>query len=164
MRFRWLTALVFAVAAASTLVACRARETGAPSSGDMVFLPGEGPTEFIDDTFEFMYPIFLRHTIAEGPKAALWAAHYHRRWVRWVGRIRSFTPNGITLRELPVTATFDVSLWVNNDERAAVAARYHVGDVVLYTGRLDSYDDIWRTLYLVNGSVIGLADARDAGF
>ena len=34
-------------------------------------------------------------------------------------------------------------------------ARYHVGDIITYVGRLDSYDDIWRTLYLVNGSVLG---------
>jgi hypothetical protein len=130
----------------------------------MAMFGGEGPNEFIDESFEFMYPIFLRHKIAQGPKAALWASHYHRRWVRWVGRIRSFTPNGITLRELPVTATFDVSLWLNNDERAAISANYHVGDVVTYVGRLDSYDDIWRTLYLVNGSVLGRADSHDAGF
>jgi hypothetical protein len=133
-------------------------------AGDLAMFGGESPPVFIDDTFEFMYPIFLRHKIAQGPKAALWADRYYRRWIRWTGRIRSFTVNGITLRQLPTTSTFDVSLWINNDERAAVRSRYRVGDVVTYVGRLDSYDDIWRTLYLVNGSVIGVADAHDAGF
>ena len=96
-------------------------------------------------------------------KAALWAERYYRRWVRWTGTIRSFTPNGITVRQLPVTTTFDVSLWVNNAERAAVRERYHVGDVVTYVGRLDSYDDIWRTMYLVNGSILGVAAIQDLG-
>ena len=50
-----------------------------------------------------------------------------------------------------------MSLWINNAEREAVRARYHVGDIVTYVGRLDSYDDIWRTLYLVNGSVLAPA-------
>jgi hypothetical protein len=148
---------------ALTSSACR--ERARPSAAtDMAIFGAEGKPEFIDDTFEFMYPIFLRHKIAQGPKAALWASHYYRRWVRWTGRIRSFTVNGITVRELPVTATFDVSLWLNNDERAAAMTRYKVGDVVTYVGRLDSYDDIWRTLYLVNGSILGISDAHDAGF
>ena len=57
-----------------------------------------------------------------------------------------------------------MSLWINNDERPDVRAKYKVGDVVTYVGRLDSYDDIWRTLYLVNGSILGLAPLQDAGF
>lgn len=123
----------------------------------------EASPEFIDVDFAFLHPIFLRHKIGQGPKAALWAERYHRRWVRWTGRIRSFTPNGITLRQLPITSTFDVSLWVNNAERESVRARYHVGDIVTYVGRLDSYDDIWRTLYLVNGSVLSLSPVQDMG-
>src|SRR2546423_15558859 len=122
----------------------------------------EGAPEFVDVTFDYLHPIFLRHKIGQGPKAALWAERYHRRWVRWTGRIRSFTPNGVTLRQLPVTSTFDVSLWVNNAERAGVRARYKVGDVVTYVGRLDSYDDIWRTIYLVNGSVLKAHAPQDA--
>lgn len=119
--------------------------------------------EFVDADFAYLHPIFLRHKIGQGPKAALWGERYHRRWVRWTGQIRSFTPNGITLRQLPVTTTFDVSLWINNAERDAVRARYRVGDVVTYVGRLDSYDDIWRTMYLVNGSVLGPGPPLDLG-
>ncbi|MCA1647849.1 MAG: hypothetical protein LC797_21095 [Chloroflexi bacterium] len=124
----------------------------------------EAAPEFIDVDFAYLQPIFLRHKIGQGPKAALWAERYYRRWVRWSGTIRSFTTNGVTIRQLPVTTTFDVSLWVNNAERAAIRARYHVGDVVTYVGRLDSYDDIWRTMYLVNGSILGLAATQDLGF
>jgi len=119
--------------------------------------------QFVDVRFETLYPIFLQHKIGQGPKAALWASRYHRRWVRWTGRIRSFTANGITLKQIAPTSTFDVSLWINNHERAAVRERYQVGDEVTYVGRFDSYDDIWRTIYLVNGSVLGHSNA-DLGF
>jgi hypothetical protein len=123
----------------------------------------EAPPEFLDVEFDFLHPIFLRHKIGQGPKAALWAERYYRRWVRWTGRIRSFTANGVTVKQLPVTSTFDVSLWVNNSERAALRTRFKVGDIITYVGRLDSYDDVWRTMYLVNGSVIGVAGQQDLG-
>jgi hypothetical protein len=137
--------------------------TGGGAGKDGGTFGAEPAPEFIDVDFAYLHPIFLRHKIGQGPKAALWADRYHRRWVRWTGRIRSFTPNGVTLRQLPVTSTFDVSLWINNAERDEVRARYHVGDIVTYVGRLDSYDDIWRTIYLVNGSVMGLAPTQDMG-
>lgn len=155
----------YALLCALVLVGCKEQPMtgGGAGPGGKTF-GAEAAPQFIDDTFEFLYPIFLRHKIGQGPKAALWAERYYRRWVRWTGRIRSFTANGVTLRQLPVTSTFDVSLWINNDERPSVRAKYHVGDVVTYVGRLDSYDDIWRTLYLVNGSILGLAPLQDAGF
>jgi hypothetical protein len=133
------------------------------AGGAVDFAVAEAAPQFVDVDFATLYPIFLRHQIAQGPKAALWAQRYHRRWVRWTGRIRSFTPNGITLKQLAITTTFDVSLWINNRERDDVRARYRVGDEVTYVGRLDSYDDIWRTLYLVNGSVLTNSSA-DLGF
>ncbi len=146
--------------------ACKERDitTSGGAGPDGAIFGAEAAPVYTDVTFDFLYPIFLRHKIGQGPKAALWAERYYRRWVKWTGRIRSFTPNGITLRQLPVTSTFDVSLWINNNERDAVRARYKVGDVVTYVGRLDSYDDIWRTLYLVNGSVLGLYDRQDTPF
>jgi hypothetical protein len=159
------TALVLAgLAAALVLAGCNERPlTGGGAGKNGATFGAEAAPELIDVDFAFLHPIFLRHKIGQGPKAALWAERYHRRWVRWTGRIRSFTPNGITVKQLPVTSTFDVSLWVNNAERDAVRERYHVGDIVTYVGRLDSYDDIWRTIYLVNGSVLGLAASQDMG-
>jgi hypothetical protein len=152
------------LAAALVLAGCNERPlTGGGAGKNGATFGAEAAPELIDVDFAFLHPIFLRHKIGQGPKAALWAERYHRRWVRWTGRIRSFTPNGITVKQLPVTTTFDVSLWVNNAERDAVRERYHVGDIVTYVGRLDSYDDIWRTIYLVNGSVLGLAASQDMG-
>jgi hypothetical protein len=153
-----------ALAALVMLAGCHQAPPSVGSEGRDAGVTGaDAAPEFLDVDFAYLHPIFLRHKIGQGPKAALWAARYYRRWVRWTGRIRSFTQNGITLRQLPVTSTFDVSLWINNAERDAVRARYHVGDLVTYVGRLDSYDDIWRTLYLVNGSVLGPAPPGDLG-
>jgi hypothetical protein len=155
--------LVLALAASLALIACDKPLTGGGAGKNGATFGAEAAPEFIDVDFAYLHPIFLRHKIGQGPKAALWAERYHRRWVRWTGRIRSFTVNGVTLRQLPVTSTFDVSLWINNAERDAVRARYQVGDLVTYVGRLDSYDDIWRTLYLVNGSVLGAPPPGDLG-
>jgi hypothetical protein len=154
---------ILAAAAVVWAAGCKETPMRGGAGPDGAVFGAEAPPEFVEVDFAYLHPLFLRHKIAKGPKAALWAEHYHRRWVRWTGSIRSFTPNGITLRQLPVTSTFDVSLWINNSEREAVRARYKVGDVVTYIGRLDSYDDIWRTLYLVNGSVVGLAEHQDMG-
>ncbi len=152
--------------ALALLLLVAACNEGEPSGGGAgpqgATFGAEASAEFIDVTFEFLHPIFLHHKIGQGPKAALWAERYHRRWVRWTGRIRSFSANGVTIREMAATSTFDVSLWINSSEREAIRARYQVGDVVTYVGRLDSYDDVWRTLYLVNGSVLQ-RQSRDAG-
>jgi hypothetical protein len=153
-----------AVVASLALAACDDKPlVGGGAGKNGATFGAEAAPELIDVPFSYLHPIFLQHKIGQGPKAALWAERYHRRWVRWTGRIRSFTVNGVTLKELPVTSTFDVSLWINNAERNAVRARYHVGDLVTYVGRLDSYDDIWRTLYLVNGSIIGPAQPGELG-
>ena len=37
---------------------------------------------------------------------------------------------------------------------------YRVGDQVTFFGRLDSYDDLWRSLYLVHGDVAPPAAPR----
>lgn len=155
---------LFALAAALALCGCNESPlTGGGAGKNGATFGAEAAPEFVDVDFAYLHPIFLRHKIGQGPKAALWAERYHRRWVRWTGTIRSFTPNGVTIRQLPVTTTFDVSLWVNNAEREAVRARYRIGDVVTYVGRLDSYDDIWRTIYLVNGSILGPGVTSDLG-
>jgi hypothetical protein len=112
-----------------------------------------GALEFIGQSFADLYPVFLTRKVKPGPKAALWREYYGR-WVRWDGIVRSFTANGITLKQLPQTVTFDVSLWIEGAQRGDLRKRIHVGDLVSYVGRLDSYDDVFRTLYLVHGAII----------
>lgn len=154
--------LLLALLAGLGASACDDSVVGRGAGPDGSVLGATPPPQFVDDDFEKLYPIFLQHKIGQGPKAALWAQRYHHRWVRWTGRIRSFSDNGITLRQLRITSTFDVSLWLENSQREKVQQEYKVGDVVTYIGRLDSYDDIWRTLYLINGTVVQ-RNAPDAG-
>jgi hypothetical protein len=94
--------------------------------------------------------------MAQGPKAALWQQRYLGRWVRWTGTLISFTPSGITLKHRPQTVTFDVSLTLEASARARLS-RYKPGDRLVYVGTFDSYDDVFRTLYLTHGEIVGKA-------
>ena len=110
-----------------------------------------GAVEFVDDNFDALYSMFLLRKVAPGPKAAAWGRFYHR-WVRWTGTLVSFTVNGATFKHLDSTVTFDVSLYVEPAARPRLH-RFKPGDRVTYVGQLDSYDDVFRTLYLVHGDV-----------
>jgi hypothetical protein len=145
----------------STTGGCR-REAPPPAAHDELQLP-KGPPQFVHESFEDLYPLFLlRKKLKEGPKGGLWKKYYGR-WVRWSGTLRSFTANGITLKQLPQTSTFDVSLWLEKPTPADLRQRYKVGDRVEYIGRLDSYDDVFRTLYLVHGQIVADLGKPDGG-
>jgi hypothetical protein len=115
---------------------------------------------FIDEPFLKLWPIFcVRRSMPLGEKAALWDGKYFGKWVRWTGRIMSFTDNGITLKNAYQTVTFDVSLWLEADQLALLKnMRLKRGDRVTYIGRLESYDDIFQKLYLVHGAVLDHLD------
>ena len=133
--------------------ACERPSENAPPPPAASAPANDGGLQFTDASFEDLYPIFLKRKIPEGPKAALWR-QYVGKWVRWTGTLVSFTQNGITLKQLKTTITFDVSLWLEAPDRALVRQRHHVGEQVTYLGQLDSYDDIFRTLYLVHGRLL----------
>ncbi|HEY7954981.1 MAG TPA: hypothetical protein VII38_06790 [Polyangia bacterium] len=140
----------------------------APAPGDRATtttMVGDlGPIEILPVRFEELFPIFLlRHSMPLGEKAALWQEHYYGKWVRWSGKLISFTPNGITVLELKTTLTFDVSLWVEADQFPTLREKLRVGDRVTYIGKLDSYDDVFRKLYLTHGAIIEPPDARTDG-
>lgn len=107
--------------------------------------------EFIDESFDQLYPMFLLHKLDKGPKALLWR-RYEGKWVRWTGKLVSFTANGTTFKHVPATATFDVSLHVDPSARGRFHS-YKPGDEITYTGQLHGFDDIFRTFYLVHGDV-----------
>jgi hypothetical protein len=133
-------------------------ETAAAIAGNAAPSARTPSTEFVTESFEELYPIFLvRRSMPQGEKARLWTTRYLGRWVRWTGIIRSFTPNGVTLKHLQSTITFDVSLWLESDQLPALHRKFHKGDALSYLGRLDSYDDIFRTLYLGHGMIVELA-------
>ena len=121
-----------------------------------------GVTEFIHEDFEHLYPIFcIRHSMPLGEKAALWMSRYYGKWVRWTGKIRSFTPQGVTLQMRPFSVV-DISVWIEADQVAQVRRDHKRGDRITFIARLDSYDDVFQKLYLTHGSVLSEADAPHA--
>jgi hypothetical protein len=140
------------------LDACRPKEAP-PAPARQI---SEAPVEFVDEPFEKLYPLFLLRKIKPGPKAALWTRYYGK-WVKWTGTVRSFTANGITLKQIPPTVTFDVSLWVEMPQQKKLRELMKLGDRVTYVGRLDSYDDVFRTMYLVHGQILQNLGPPDGG-
>lgn len=108
----------------------------------------------LSETFDRLYPLFLQRKVDRGPKAAIWSSKYRGRWVRWTGQLVSFSPNGVTFKQLQSTITFDVSLKLDTAHKSELAERLRPGAFVTYVGRLQSYDDTFRTFYLTNGDVV----------
>jgi hypothetical protein len=143
-------------------VASGCRET--PSAGPTADLAApHAPTETLSLSFEELYPTFLwRKSMSEGEKAQLWT-RYRGRWVRWEGVIASITDKGLTIRHLLATTTFDVSLTCETNVLPTIKAKYAVGDRVRYVGLLESYDDIFRTMYLRHCAVLTKVPPGDLG-
>jgi hypothetical protein len=142
--------------------ACESCQTTLP--GTTADLSGhEDNVQLVDESFEKLFTLFLWHSsMQDADRASLWTS-YEGRWVRWEGVIASFNEHGVTLRHLLTTATFDVSLTCDRSAMKGIKQRFAVGDRVLYTGRLDSFDAIFRTLYLVHGVVIEKRAPADLG-
>ena len=111
------------------------------------------------ESFDELAPIFLSRKASESERALLWG-RYRGRVVRWTGRLASFTDNGATFRMTPGTATFDVSVQFEATARERLHL-HRVGSTVAFVARLSSYDDMWRSMYLVHGDVA--APPVDAG-
>jgi hypothetical protein len=151
-----------ALAGVLGVTSCQSCETTLP--GPTVDLAaGHEEVKMVDESFETLFTLFLWHSsMSTSDRASLWTK-YEGRWVRWEGVIASFNEHGVTLRHLLGTATFDVSLTCDKSALKDIKKRFAVGDRVLYTGRLDSFDDIFRTLYLVHGVVIEKRPPADLG-
>jgi len=119
--------------------------------------------EFSKKRFEDLYPIFLVYSsMPQGEKARLWT-ELRDKWVRWEGVIASFNNRGVTIKELLTTVTFDVSLTCETPYAKTLRSRFQVGDRVRFVGRLDSYDDVFRTMYLTHGAVLEKLAPGDLG-
>jgi hypothetical protein len=132
--------------------------------GPAADLAGAHPrAEFLNVTFEELYPTFLqRRSMGLGEKSTLWS-RYRGRWIRWEGVLTSFNDKGVTLKQLLSTVTFDVSLTCEAAALPTLKSRFAVGQRVRYVGMLDSYDDIFRTLYLLHGAVVEVVPHGDLG-
>jgi hypothetical protein len=149
-----------ALIALALATGCQGRSAPVGPSGDlaMAHVAAESATV----SFEELYPMFLwRKSMSQGEKSSLWN-RYRGKWVRWEGVIASITIKGITLKQLRSTVTFDVSLTCEADVLPSLR-QYQAGDRVRYVGMLDSYDDIFRTLYLSHGAVLEKVPHGDLG-
>lgn len=108
----------------------------------------------LDVSFDTVYDAVLVRNRSDGERAVDWNEKYFGNWVRWTGTIMSFTDHSITLRHRKSTTTFDVSLGLTGAELADAQRRYHKGSVISYMGKLDSIDDIFRTIYIVQGVIL----------
>ncbi len=134
----------------------------APMPGSPVAAP-HASVEFLELRFEELYPIFLfRRSMSQGEKANQWSK-YRDRWVRWEGVITSVTKKGVTFKHLRSTVTFDVSLTCEASSLKLANERFAPGDRVRYVGRLSSFDDIFRTMYLSHGAIIEKVAHGDLG-
>jgi hypothetical protein len=149
-----------ALLAIALTAACQERSP-ASNPGTDLLAPRAG-AETTTVSFEELYPVFLwRKSMSQGDKASLWN-RYRGKWVRWEGVIASITNKGITLRQLRSTVTFDVSLTCEASVLPTLH-RFQPGDRVRYVGMLDSFDDIFRTLYLSHGAVLDKVPDGDLG-
>jgi hypothetical protein len=132
-------------------------------SGPTADLAGSGEVKILDESFERLFTLFLWHSsMPESERAALWTK-YAGRWVRWEGVLMSFNDHGVTVKHLLGTSTFDVSLTCDRDALQRAKREFHKGERIRYLGRLDTYDDIFRTLYLTHGVVLEKLPPADLG-
>ena len=163
-RFVWPIMLIMSTGAAGGMAGCKkslldeeSADSGLPSplygatdggAGSRNARPSAQP---LAESFDELYPLFLMRKLGPADKTALWA-RYQGRWVRWTGTLIRVGPNGAQFRHIPATLTFDVSVTFDAPARARLA-RYRPGDRVSYLGRLDNYDDTFKTFYLSHGDV-----------
>lgn len=121
------------------------------------------PNDVVDVGFSEIYQVFLYRTLNTQTKAERWASQYKNRWIRWTGQLAAFSGSGLKIRHIQSTITFDVSLVVNEPQRSQLKRQLQVGGYYTYMGRLDRFDDLFRTLYLDQGVVLNPSGGSVAG-
>lgn len=122
--------------------------------------------QVLPDSYEVAYQAIFNRSQPEDVRAVTWNKRYLGSWVRWTGTVKSFTTHSITLLQHPDTKTFDVSLTLSADQLARAKTTLKKGARVSYMGKFDQFDEIWRTIYLVQGELLDGVDApvaADAG-
>ena len=117
----------------------------------------------LTDSFDEAYKAILVRDRTEQQRAKDWNGRYFGNWVRWTGKVMSITDHSITIKQRKETSTFDVSLGLSNDQIDVARQTLKKGSIISYTGRFDQYDDIWRTLYLVQGVILSAPEQLDLG-
>ncbi len=151
---RWLAAACLVLVAS-----CDSCHEKAPK------LSGQPPSTgaVLPDDFERVYAAILVRNRTDQERATDWNGRYSGNWVRWVGKVMSVTDHSITIKQRSDTSTFDVSLGLDNEHLAQARQNLQRGSIIQYMGKLDSYDDIWRTFYLVQGVILEPPALLDLG-
>lgn len=118
---------------------------------------GGGAVALINEPFSDIYRLFLMPQIPANVKSARWNTNYQGRWVSWTGKLVASSRNSAKFKQLQQTITFDVSLLVNRNA-GSNPERMRVGQYYRYFGRLRSYDDVFRTMYLDQGTIVATSE------
>lgn len=107
---------------------------------------------FIDADFLELYQGLLLDGLTPTEKVARWARHYKQRWVVWTGQLAHAKREVLMFRHLGTTTISDVDLQATHvpgrQPPQLIAGRFYT-----YVGRLQRYDEDFRTLYLDQGVI-----------
>lgn len=143
----------FSVVVGLSLFACQGSPP--PAAPPLEAAPSAGSSpKFIDDSFSRVYQLFLRRNLTGREKTARWVRDFKGKWVNWTAELIAFSPTGLKFRHIQSTVTFDVSVIVNQPQRGQLKKLLTVGKFYNYIARLDSYDDVFRTLYFNQGVIV----------
>ena len=94
----------------------------------------------------------MQYGLTKTERSEVWARFYKNRWVHWTGQLVKVSAAAMLFRQLGATSSYDVLVRVPH---IAPSTRTSLlpGRVYNYVGRLDSYDDLFRTIYLEQGQV-----------
>lgn len=129
----------------------------APSSDGAQAAAADG-VSLIKEPFSDIYRLFLMPQIPSNVKSARWNTNYQGRWVSWTGKLVAGSRSSAKFKQLQSTITFDVSMLLNRNVTGG-PPRLRVGQFYTYVGRLRSYDDVFRTIYLDQGIIVANSES-----
>lgn len=107
---------------------------------------------FIDAGFDTFHQTFLQYGLNAIERSAVWSHFYKNRWVHWTGQLVKVSSAALLFRQLGATTSYDVLVRVPRID-PALRRRLTTGRLYNYVGRIDSYDDMFRTIYLEQGQI-----------
>ncbi len=107
---------------------------------------------FIDAGFDVVHQTFLQYGLTTIERSEVWSRFYKNRWIHWTGQLVKISAAAMLFRQLGATSSYDVLVRVPRID-PSIRTSLAIGRLYNYVGRLDSYDDMFRTIYLEQGQV-----------
>lgn len=107
---------------------------------------------FLAVDFPTIYQTFLLYGLTTIERNEVWSRFYKLRWVHWTGELVKVSRDAMLFRQIGATSTYDVLVRVpriSDDLRRNLTVGRHYS----YVGRLESFDDTFRTIYMEYGQV-----------